>query len=109
MGEGDGAGDSALDRRSLCGMKKKKPMTIPKFSNEAEEARWWGARRSEIQSQIRANLRRPILAKRNQLATLADRVAAEINQRASKMTSKKRANADSETKRIADRVRRRTL
>jgi hypothetical protein len=39
---------------------------------------------------------------------LAERIATEIEKRAAKMTSKERAQADSETKKIADRVQRRT-
>jgi hypothetical protein len=46
--------------------------------------------------------------KEDRLENLADRIAAEINERAAKMTSKERAKADSETKKIVDRVRRRT-
>ncbi len=39
-------------------------------------------------------------AKDDQLEELAERIAAKINERAAKMTPKKRANADSETKKI---------
>jgi hypothetical protein len=46
--------------------------------------------------------------KTNALEELAERLAADINERAAKMPSKKRTQADSETKRIADRVQRRT-
>jgi hypothetical protein len=63
---------------------------IPKFSNEAEEAAWWDAHRSEIEAEIR------------------QRIATEINERAAKMTPKERAQADSETKKIAARSQRRT-
>jgi hypothetical protein len=38
----------------------------------------------------------------------AARIASDINQRAAKMTPKEREQADSETKKIADRVQRRT-
>jgi len=48
------------------------------------------------------------LPKENQLEELAERIAAEINQRAAKMTPEKRDQADSETKKIAVQVRRRT-
>jgi hypothetical protein len=47
--------------------------------------------------------------KEDRLEELAERIAAEINERADKMTPKDRARADAATKRIADRVRRRTL
>jgi hypothetical protein len=52
-----------------------------------------------------AKLKRP---KEDRLNELADRFATEINQRAAGMTPEKRAQADSETKKIADRVQRRT-
>jgi hypothetical protein len=50
-------------------------------------------------------LKRP---KEDRLEELAERFAVEINERAAKMTPEKRAQADSETKKIADRVQRRT-
>jgi hypothetical protein len=50
-------------------------------------------------------LKRP---KENRLDELAERISAEINERASKMTPERRAQADSETKKIAARVQRRT-
>lgn len=53
-----------------------------------------------------AKLKRP---KEDQLEELAERIAAEINERADKMTPEDRARADAATKKIADRVRRRTL
>ncbi len=53
-----------------------------------------------------AKLKRP---KENRFEELAERIATEINERAARLTPEKRANADSETKRIADRVQRRTL
>jgi len=34
-----------------------KQVAIPKFSNEAEEARWWDAHRSEIESEIRRRMK----------------------------------------------------
>ena len=46
--------------------------------------------------------------KTNALEELAERLAADINQRAAKIASEERAQADSETKKIADRVQRRT-
>ena len=52
-----------------------------------------------------AKLKHP---KEDRFEDLADRIAAEINERAAKMTQNERAKADSETKKIADRVRRRT-
>ncbi|MGA8836936.1 MAG: hypothetical protein WCF74_02285 [Candidatus Sulfotelmatobacter sp.] len=45
----------------------------------------------------------------DRLEDLAERIAAEINERADKMTPEDRARADAATKKIADRVRRRTL
>jgi hypothetical protein len=44
----------------------------------------------------------------NRLEDLADRIASEISQRAAKMTPAKRTQADSATKKIADRAQRRT-
>jgi len=52
-----------------------------------------------------AKLRRP---KEDRFEELADRIAAEINDRAAKMTPEDRARADSETKKIAAQVQRRT-
>jgi hypothetical protein len=52
-----------------------------------------------------AKLKRP---KENQFEELADRIATEINERANRMTPEERARADSETKKIVDRVQRRT-
>ncbi len=52
-----------------------------------------------------AKLKRP---KEDRLEELAERFAAEINDRAIRMTPEKKAHADSETKKIADRVQRRT-
>jgi hypothetical protein len=71
--------------------------TVPKFPSEAEEAEWWDAHRAEVDARVLAKL-----------TSLAERTAAEINERAARMTPEKRAQADSETKKIADRVRRRT-
>jgi hypothetical protein len=71
-------------------------IAIPKFPSEAAEAEWWDAHRAE------ANVR--ILAK---LTDLAERTAADINQRADGMTPEKRAQADSETKNLAIQVQRR--
>jgi hypothetical protein len=48
-------------------------------------------------------------AKEDRLEELAERIAAEINERADKMAPEERARADAATKKIADRVRRRTL
>jgi hypothetical protein len=47
-------------------------------------------------------------SKEDQFEELAERIAAEINERAAKMTPERRARADSETKKIAARVQRRT-
>ncbi len=52
-----------------------------------------------------AKLRRP---KEDRFEEFAERIATAINERASKMTAEERAQADSETKKIADRVQRRT-
>ena len=52
-----------------------------------------------------AKLKRP---KEDRFEELAERIASEINDRAAKMTPEDRAKADSETKKIAARVQRRT-
>jgi len=52
-----------------------------------------------------AKLKRP---KEDRFEELAERIAADINERAAKMTPKERARADSETKKIAAQVQRRT-
>jgi len=52
-----------------------------------------------------AKLKRP---KQDHLDELADRIATEINERAARMTPEERAKADSETKKIAARLQRRT-
>jgi hypothetical protein len=52
-----------------------------------------------------AKLKRP---KEDRFEELAERIAAEINERAAKMTAEDRVQADSETKKIADRVQRHT-
>ena len=52
-----------------------------------------------------AKLKRP---KEDRFEELAERIAADINERAAKMTPKERARADSETKKIAAQARRRT-
>jgi hypothetical protein len=52
-----------------------------------------------------AKLKRP---KEDRFEELAERFATEINERAARMTPEKRAQADSETKKIAARVQRRT-
>ncbi|HTS34519.1 MAG TPA: hypothetical protein VMH04_02540 [Candidatus Solibacter sp.] len=46
--------------------------------------------------------------KEDRMEDLAERLAAEIDERASKMTPKERAKADSETLKIATQVQRRT-
>ena len=46
--------------------------------------------------------------KEDRLEELAERFATDINERASRMTPEKRQQADSGTKKIADRVQRRT-
>ena len=48
-----------------------------------------------------AKLKRP---QENRFEDLAERIAAEINERAAKMTPEQRAKADSETKKIAAQV-----
>lgn len=52
-----------------------------------------------------AKLKRP---KEDQFEEFAERIAAEINQRAAKMTPKDRAQADAETKKIVAQLQRRT-
>jgi hypothetical protein len=52
-----------------------------------------------------AKLKRP---KEDQFEELVERVATEIDERAAKMTPKERARADSETRKIATQVQRRT-
>jgi hypothetical protein len=52
---------------------------------------------------------KPKPASENHLEELAERVASDINERAAEMSPQKRARADAETRKIADRVRRRTL
>jgi len=46
--------------------------------------------------------------KEDRLEQLAERVANEINERATKMTPEERAKADSETAKMATQIRRRT-
>ena len=52
-----------------------------------------------------AKLKHP---KEDQFEEFSDRIASEINERATSMTHEERARADSETRKIADRVQRRT-
>ncbi len=52
-----------------------------------------------------AKLKRP---KEERFEELAERIATEINERAARMTPGERARADSETKKIAAQVQRRT-
>jgi hypothetical protein len=52
-----------------------------------------------------AKLKRP---KEDQFEGFADRIATEINERAARMTPEERSRADSETRKIADQVQRRT-
>ena len=52
-----------------------------------------------------AKLKRP---KEDRFEELAERIATDINERAAKMTREERAQADSETKKIADRVQHHT-
>lgn len=52
-----------------------------------------------------AKLKRP---KEGQFEKLADGIATEINERVIRITPEERARADFETKKIADRVQRRT-
>jgi hypothetical protein len=46
--------------------------------------------------------------KEERLEELAERIAADVNRRAEKMSPEQRKKADSETKRIADEVQHRT-
>ena len=52
-----------------------------------------------------AKLKHP---KQDRFEELADRIAAEINERAAKMTPEDRAQADADTKKIVAQVQRRT-
>jgi len=52
-----------------------------------------------------AKLKRP---QEDRFEDFAERIASDINERAGKMISEERAKADTETKKIADRVQRRT-
>lgn len=52
-----------------------------------------------------AKLKHP---KESRLEELAERIAAEINERAGKMTPEERSKADSKTQEIATQVQRRT-
>lgn len=52
-----------------------------------------------------ANLKRP---KEDRLEEFAERIAADVNERAAKMTPEDRVKADSETRKIASQVQRRT-
>lgn len=60
---------------------------------------------SQKESMAVAKLKRPKEAK---LEELAERLATEINERASKMNPGERAKSDLETQRIVTRVQRRT-
>lgn len=72
-------------------------MAGPKFPSEAEEAAWWHVHPAEVEVRVLAKLR-----------NLADRTATDINERSDGMSPEKRAQADSETKKIAARMQRRT-
>jgi hypothetical protein len=52
-----------------------------------------------------AKLKRP---KEGQFEELAERIATDINDRIAKMTPRERSKADSETRKIATQVQRRT-
>jgi hypothetical protein len=69
-------------------------MVIPKFPSEAAEAEWWDAHRAEVDVRILAKLR-----------NLAERTAADINERAAKMTPAERRRADSETRKISKAIK----
>jgi hypothetical protein len=83
--------------------KEMKPAVVPGFPTEAEEAVWWDARRAEVELEIRQRMKQ-----KRRLDDLAEGTATEINERAAGMASEERARADSETKKIADRVHLRT-
>lgn len=68
-------------------------MVIPRFSSEAEEAEWWDAHRAEVEARIVAKL-----------TNLAERTAADINERAARMRPVERRRADSETRRISKAI-----
>jgi predicted metal-dependent hydrolase len=77
-----------------------KKVVIPKFSNEAEEVAWWDAHRSEIEAEIRQQMKQK-RSKKDRFEGLAERIAADINEPAEKMTTEERTKADSETRKIA--------
>jgi len=75
---------------------KTKQMVIPKFSSEAEEARWWDTHRSEIEAEIRQRMKqkRPMTlasllqgAKPSQPVTL--RIAKEDLETARRLAARK--------------------
>jgi predicted DNA binding CopG/RHH family protein len=89
-------------RSLLQGEKPSQPITLRILKEDLEAARRLAARKGMgYQTYIKMLLR-------ESLADASERVATEINGRAAKMTCEERAQADSETKKIADRVRRRT-
>jgi len=49
--------------RSYRRIGKMKQAIIPKFSNEVEEADWWDAHRSEIESEIQERLKQGLFQK----------------------------------------------
>jgi hypothetical protein len=77
-------------------------LALPKPASENESVRI--AIEEGIQMAV-AKLKRP---KEDQFEELAERIAAEINERAAKMTAEERTKADAGTKRIATHVERRT-
>jgi predicted DNA binding CopG/RHH family protein len=86
----------------LQGAKPSQPVTLRIATKDLETARRLAARKGVgYQTYIKMLLREA-------LADASDRFAAQINERAAKMTREERAQADSETKKIADRVQRRT-
>jgi len=61
---GSGQGDGGFVRQGVgsrmkanVAKAKVKQLAIPKFSNEAQEAEWWDAHRSEVESEIRQRVK----------------------------------------------------
>jgi hypothetical protein len=79
--------------------KEMKPVVVPRFPTEAEEAAWWDARRSEVELEIQQRMKQT-----GRFDDLAERTATEIDERAAEMTSEERERADSATRKIANQV-----
>ena len=86
----------------MQGAKPSQPVTLRIPKEDLETARRLAARKGLGYQTYNKMLLREALAEN------AERLATEINERAAKMTPRKRAQADLETKRISARVQRRT-